>query len=74
MLVREIDGRYRGPAFCDKDGSMAQSMLYELPIMDRLVNLQERFHHLIPREMDIYEEFGISRSFHRGATLTARVK
>lgn len=71
--IREVEGRYCGPAFCDKDGSMARSKQYELPIMDRLAGIQEHLTNLIPGDLDVFEDFGISRSFHRGVNPSARV-
>jgi hypothetical protein len=74
VYVREAQNRFRGPAFCDAKGEIAKSTDYEMAIMDRLVGIQEAAPHLIPRDIDIYEHFGISRSFRRGATSTARVR
>jgi hypothetical protein len=42
--------------------------------MDRLAAIQEADPNLIQKDMDVYEEFGVSRSFRRGATSTARVR
>jgi hypothetical protein len=74
VFIRETEGRLRGPAFCGEDGEIATTKHYELAIMDRLVSIQEKYDHLIPKEMDVYEEFGVSRSFWRGATSAARVR
>ena len=74
VFVRELEGRVRGPAFYDKGGIIARSKDCELPLMDRLVGIQERGDYLIPRKMDICKEFGISHSFCKGAASTARVR
>jgi hypothetical protein len=39
---------------------VAKSKQIKLPIMDRLIIIQEKYDHLIPRELDVYEESGIS--------------
>ena len=57
-----------------QEGNIARSRKYELAIMDRLAAIQEADPNLIPKDMDVYEEFGVSRSFRRGATSTARVR
>jgi hypothetical protein len=74
IFVREVRGHLRRPAFSDAEGNIARSRTYELAIMDRLAAIQEADPDLIPKDLDIYEEFGISRSFRRGATSTARVR
>jgi len=42
--------------------------------MERLIQVQATIHGAIPPEVDIYEQFGISRSFRRGATSVARTR
>jgi len=74
IFVREVQGRLQGPAFSDEEGNIAHSCKYELAIMDHLAAIQEADPDLIPKDMGIYEEFGISRSFRRGATSTARAQ
>jgi len=74
IFVREVQGMLQGPTFLDEEGNIARSRKYELAIMDRLAAIQEADPDLIPKDMDIYEEFGTSRSFQRGATSTERVR
>jgi len=74
IFVREVRGTLQGPAFSDEEGNIARSRKYELAIMVRLAAIQEADPNLIPKDMDVYEEFGVSRSFRRGATSTARVR
>jgi hypothetical protein len=71
VSVREKEGRVQGLAFCDRQGGTAQSHLYEAHIMERLVRVQSLIPGAIPADLDVYEQFGISRSFRRGTTLTA---
>jgi hypothetical protein len=72
VSVREREGRIQGPAFCDDRGRIARSHLYEEWIMERLLRVQATIPGAIPPEIDIYEQFGVSRSFRRGATSVAR--
>lgn len=62
------------PPFVTSQGVMARSKEYELALMERLSSLQRTHPHLFPPDLDIYEQFGISRSFRRGATSTARAR
>jgi hypothetical protein len=74
VFVRESENKVRGPAFCDAQGNIAQSKVYEVALMDRLAYIKSTSPGLIPEDVDIYEDFGISRSFRRGATSTARAR
>ncbi len=42
--------------------------------MDKLQQIKETENGIIPGDIDCFEHFGISRSFRRGATLTARAR
>ena len=70
--VREQMGRVQGPAFCDACGEIARALVYEEAIITRLLAVQEKSPEVIAREVNLMEEFGISRSFRRGSTSTAR--
>jgi len=72
--VREKEGRIQGPAFCDERGRIARAHSYEEWIMERLMRVQATIPGAIPPEVDIYEQFGVSRSFRRGATSVARTR
>jgi hypothetical protein len=74
VQVREKEGRTPCPAFCDQLGKIASSSSYELAIMDRLHWVQGSSSAVIPPDIDVYEHFGISRSFRRGATSEARAR
>jgi hypothetical protein len=74
IQVREKEGRFQGPAFCDPLGQIAKAHVYETFIMDRLHLVQSLDPRALSRDVDIYEQFGISRSFRRGATSTARAR
>jgi len=67
-------GRSHGPAFGTRHGEVLESSFIEEKIVDLLYELREANPGLLPAEMDFGEEFGVSRSFRRGATSTARVR
>jgi hypothetical protein len=56
------------PVFGDTLGRILKPKLIEIAIIDKL---QHTHHGLISLDIDIFEEFGISRSFQRGAMPTA---
>jgi len=72
--VREEEGRTQGPAFCNSWGQIADSYTYEAGLIERLCMVQAANPTIIPPDVDIYEQFGISRSFRRGATSVARIR
>ncbi len=63
-----------GPAFCDRYGGIAQCQGYEVAIMERLQMIQNSNLSIIPPDVEILENFGLSHSFRRGATSTARTR
>lgn len=65
-------GRKRGPAFGDAFGRVIPSNVMQNIILDALVKVQHRCPAVIPSNVDVREEYGISRSFRRGATTHAR--
>jgi hypothetical protein len=67
-------GRSHGPAFGDKYGGTLSSGFIEDLIADRLQIIKNTRPGLIPNEVNCYEHFGVSRSFRRGATSTARAR
>jgi hypothetical protein len=74
VYVRERQGKVQGPAFCTATGGVAKTKPYELGLMERLVGVQEAQPRLFPGDVDVYEQFGVSRSFRRGATSAARAR
>ncbi len=63
-----------GPLFGDVKGKILKARVIELGLMDRLQNIKDTQPGIIPSDVDVYEDFGVSRSFRRGATSTARVR
>ena len=53
---------------------MCQRPRQLMELMELLHGIKESQPGLIPSDLDIYEDFGISRSFRRGATSTARTR
>jgi hypothetical protein len=61
-----------GPAFSDNRGNVVDPRWIEMEILDRFRAIQEKTTGVIKPDVQVYEEFGISRSFRRGATTEAR--
>lgn len=72
--VREAAYQLQGPAFQTKDGNILSSQEMEGAIAERLQIVKHTRPGVIPAEIDCYENFGISRSFRRGATSAARAR
>jgi hypothetical protein len=66
--TKEKLGLFQGPVFGDTLGRILKPKLIEIAMIDKL---QHTHHGLISLDIDIFEEFGISRSFQRGAMPTA---
>jgi hypothetical protein len=65
--VRLREERTRGPAFCDKDGKVSYSGVYETYFHEALTDVQVRRPDLIPETVDVPEDYGVGRSFRRGS-------
>jgi hypothetical protein len=74
VQVRDQEGRTHGPAFCDKAGGIARAFEYEAGFIERLLEIQVADPEAISPDVDINEQFGISRSFRRGAISVARTR
>lgn len=70
--AKRAQGLSHGPAFSDERGQTVDPRWIEMEILDRFRIIQEKRSGVIPAEVQVYEEFGISRSFRRGATTEAR--
>ena len=55
-----------------KKGEPLNMTAYESDIMDVLEEIQERRPDLIPKGLDVKDEYGVFRSFRRGASTAAR--
>lgn len=74
LVVRVKEGRTNGPAFSLPEGKTAWPTLYEREIIDHLVAVHAARPDLIPVEVQVLDEYGISRSVRRGATSETRAR
>ena len=72
LQMHVAKGRKQGPAFCDSKGFRLKSNIMQQSVLDLLLKIQIQDHSIIPLSVDVLEEYGISRSFRRGATTHAR--
>jgi hypothetical protein len=70
--LKLLQGLDRGPAFSNRVGQPIDTRWLELEILDRLHLIQGERPDLIPQDVNVHDEYGISRSFRRGATTQAR--
>lgn len=63
---------FSGPAFRTSQGYAAKIGDFEPRMLDVLKRVQERCPELIPPEVNIDDDYGLNRSFRRGATTTAQ--
>jgi hypothetical protein len=62
----EVKDRHRqshGSAFSNRWGKVLNSHWLEMEILDRLQEIQNRGDDLIPKEVNVHEDYGIARSF-----------
>jgi hypothetical protein len=74
VQIKESLGTLRGPLFGDEMGFIMKPKVTEMALMDKLQVIKDTQPGLIPANVDIFEDFGISRSFRRGATSTVRIR
>jgi len=74
VAVMDEGGRRQGPAFGDASGQVMSARVLEGALMERLQVVKDKRPGVIPADVDCYEDFGISRSFRRGATSSARAR
>jgi hypothetical protein len=72
VQLKVAQGLLRGPAFSDRRGKPLDARWLELELLDRLHIIQGEKPDLIPEEANVHEDYGISRSFRRGATTEAK--
>lgn len=72
--VKRSQGLSHGPEFSDRYGKRIDTRWLEMEILDYLHILQCKWPDLISPEVNVHEEYGIYRSFRRGATTEARNK
>ena len=57
----------RGFVFLDNKGNRARASEYEEDILSELDNIQKETINIIGKDINVFEEFGMSRSFRRGS-------
>jgi hypothetical protein len=67
----EARGVTCGPVFWDSYGNWAQAGRYEFAILTELEWLQKSIDGLISPNVDVFEDFGVSRLFRRGSNSQA---
>jgi len=72
--VRKGENRSRGPAFADSRSGEVRVDWYEREILERIQAIQQRRPDVVPPDVQVLEEYGLSRSFRRGATSEARAR
>jgi hypothetical protein len=72
VLMRERQGRFHGPAFCDNFGEVVTTLDCKETFHDILYEIQGQQPNLIGPDVDIEQVYGFYCSFHRGATTRAR--
>lgn len=63
----ERGGESRGWVFRNKVGARAKASDYEWDILCELENVQRESPHVLSANVDVFDEFGVSRSFRRGS-------
>ena len=72
LSIHRQNARSRGPAFCDRAGNKLTSKQIQSIIIKYLKIIQDKHPDLISSDINVQEEYGISRSFRRGATTHAK--
>jgi hypothetical protein len=74
VQVRTMENRNHGPAFADSNNGVISYSVYEREILERFQSIQMERSDIIPADVQVLEEYGLSRSFRRGATSEARAR
>ena len=72
MSIHQHYGRNQGFAFCDRTGNTLSSKDIQPYVTRYLKQIQDSRPDLIPPDVNVQEEYGISLSFRRGATAHAK--
>ena len=71
ISILQNDGIRNGPLFRGPHGQRLKASHFEPAFISRLEHIQETKPELLPASVDVEDEFGVSRSFRRGATSEA---
>jgi hypothetical protein len=72
--VRGQEKRSHGPAFAESPNGIINYPKYEREILERFQSIQANRPDVIPADVQVLDEYGLSRSFRRGATSEARAR
>jgi hypothetical protein len=72
VLMRDRQGKFHGPAFCDDLREVVTMSDYEETFYDILHEIQDQRPDLIGPDVDIEQEYSLDCFFRRGATTRAR--
>jgi len=72
VWAKQTQSISHGPAFSKVAGRVLDSRWVEMELLDRFARIQQENPEIISPDVQVYEEYGISRSFRRGATTEAR--
>ncbi len=70
--VRKRQGRTSGWLFAKKDKKPLEMSHYEVDILRLILEIQENTEDIIPKDLDVFDRYGVFRSWRRGATSIAR--
>ncbi len=70
--VRRRQGRTSGWLFSKRDKKPLEMSHYEVDILRLIVEIQEDTEGIVPKELDVFDRYGVFRSWRRGATSIAR--
>jgi hypothetical protein len=72
VWAKHTQAIHHGPAFSKIAGRILDSRWVEIELQDRFARIQQENPDIIAPDIQVYEEYGISWSFRRGATTEAR--
>ncbi len=72
LEVRLRQGRTTGWLFSKEDGSPLEMTHYEVDILRIIADIQESSVGIIPKDMDVFDRYGVFRSWRRGSSSIAR--
>jgi len=72
VAIRASEGRYNGPAFCDKDGGVARFCDFKATFIEMLERVQARHPDVFAPGERISKTHGISWSLRKGSNTEAK--
>ncbi len=72
LEVRRRQGHTKGYLFRKSDGSPLEMSHYEGDILQMIAEIQEKTEGIVAKDIDVFDKYGVFRSWRRGATSVAR--